>query len=186
MAELKLSDIRKELPFKIQKNMNQGHLFQFDDYLKTGRRKIDFDVFLPTIGKNLQRDFVWTQHQKEELIRSIIKGCDIQTFSVIIYSDNDRMKESTFKIIDGKQRLSTLLDFFNNKFTVNLLGNDYFYNELPKDIQREIAWFDIYFNQTYEFWDDLISDEDKIAWFEQINFAGTPQDIKHMNSLKNK
>jgi hypothetical protein len=36
----------------------------------------------------------------------------------------------------------------------------------------------------YEYHDALISDEWKIAWFEMINFAGTPQDIEHLNNLK--
>jgi hypothetical protein len=31
---------------------------------------IDWDVFLPTIGKNLQRDFVWTIEQKRSLIEN--------------------------------------------------------------------------------------------------------------------
>ncbi len=34
--------------------------------------KIDFDVYLPTIGKNLQRELVWTLDQKREIIWSIL------------------------------------------------------------------------------------------------------------------
>ena len=32
---------------------------------------IDWDVYLPTKGKNLQRGFVWTLEQKRELILSV-------------------------------------------------------------------------------------------------------------------
>ncbi len=43
---------------------------------------------------------------------------------------------------------------------------------------------DIKANVGYEYSDKLISDDDKIAWFEAINFTGTPQDAEHLRSLK--
>jgi hypothetical protein len=36
----------------------------------------------------------------------------------------------------------------------------------------------------YSYPDVPITDDQKIAWFEMINFAGTPQDIEHLNNLK--
>lgn len=121
---------------------------------------------------------------------------DIQTFSVILHIDDARNKrDTTIKFIDGKQRFSTLLDFIQDKFPINLLGKDYLYSELPdynlnvrsdfmNSIKYEIDHFDIHFNQVYEYDNDLIPDDMKIAWFEQINFAGTPQDINHLKRLK--
>ena len=181
---IKLSDIKINLPFKIQKNMYIGHLMDWKDGIHKYEYKVDFDVYLPSKGINLQRDFCWTIEQKQELIRSIIKGADIQTFTVIVYIEDSIKRDTTFKFIDGKQRFSTLLDFIQDKFPVKLLGNNYLYSELPIDIKYVIDHFEIHFNQTYEYHDDLISDDLKIAWFEQINFAGTPQDIKHLNRLK--
>jgi hypothetical protein len=189
---LKLSDIRKEFKFNLQKNMWNGHLRDWKDYAYKYGQKLDFDVYLPSKGKNLQRDFCWTIEQKRELINSIIKGIDIQVFSIIISENED--KSVVYKVIDGKQRLSTMIDFINDKFSIILCGQEYFYSELPnddikhEDIRNSIKYtidnFYIHFNQTYEYWDDLISDDDKISWFEQINFAGTPQDIEHLNNLK--
>lgn len=186
--ELKLSDIRREFQFKLQKGMFIGYLMEFKGSEHRYGYKLDFDVFLPTKGKNLQRPLCWTLEQKRELILSIIKGIDIQAFSIIIHTAEDKTR--TFKVIDGKQRLTTMIDFLNDKFSIILCGKEYFYSELPDDkdirksIKYEIDHFNICFNQTYEYWDDLISDDDKIAWFEQINFAGTPQDIEHLNNLK--
>lgn len=182
---IKLSDIRKKLPFNIQKGMYIGHLRDWKDGIHRYGYKVDFDVYLPTKGINLQRNFCWTLNQKQELIRSIIKGVDIQTFSVILHINDLVKRETTIKFIDGKQRFSTLLDFIQNKFPIDLLGEYYYYNDLPTDIKNVVDDFDIHFNQTYEYPDALISDDDKIAWFEQINFAGTPQDIEHLNKLKN-
>lgn len=180
--EIKLSDIRKEFQFKLQKNMHNGHLRDWVNYGFKYGYPLDFDVYLPSKGKNLQRPFCWTLDQKRELIMSIIKGLDIQYFSIIISESEDRTR--TYKVIDGKQRLSTMIDFINNKFSIILFDEEYFYKELPADIKYSIDHFDIHFNQTYEYWDDPISDDEKITWFEQINFAGTPQDKDHLKNLK--
>lgn len=55
---LKLSDVRKKLPFRIS---NPLGMFTIGD-MATGRwgMTFDFDVFLPSKGKNLQRPLVWT------------------------------------------------------------------------------------------------------------------------------
>jgi hypothetical protein len=176
----KLSDIKKELPLNIQKGMWNGHLKNLLN--DKDRYKIDFDVYLPSKGMNLQRPLCWTLEQKRELIKSVIKGVDIQNFYVIIYTPDD--KQRVYKIIDGKQRLSTLISFCNDEFTFEFNGQEYLYSELSADVKDVIDRFDIHFNQTYEYWDDLIPDDVKIDWFEQINFLGTPQDTEHINNLK--
>ena len=186
--EIKLSDIRKQFKFQLQKNMFNGHLIEWKNYEYRYGHKLDFDVYLPTKNKNLQRPFCWNINQKRELILSIIKGIDIQSFTILISENEDHTK--VYKVIDGKQRLSTMIDFLNDKFSIMLLDVEYLYSQLPNDsdfrnsIKYTIDHFDLHFNQTYEYWDDQISDDDKIAWFEQINFAGTPQDIEHLNKLK--
>jgi len=66
---MKLSDFRKQLPFLVQDNMT---VFYSMRMLK--KYTLDFDVYLPSIGKNLQRPFVWTLEQKQALILSVLKG----------------------------------------------------------------------------------------------------------------
>ncbi len=182
--ELKLADFRKKIPVKIQKRMFNGRLIELVE--NRWGHMIDYDVYLPSKKMNLQRPLCWTLEQKRELIRSVIKGCDIQDFSVILYIDDlDRVKRTTtYKIVDGKQRLSTLIGFCRNEFTLDADGEEYLYSELPKEIKEVIDNFNILFNQTYEYPDDLIPDEVKINWFEMINFMGTPQDTQHLKKLK--
>jgi hypothetical protein len=79
---MKLTDFRKNLPIKIQKDMWFGHLSEL--VAGTYGYTVDFDVYLPSKGKNLQRPFCWTLEQKRELILSVLKGVHIQTFTVII------------------------------------------------------------------------------------------------------
>ena len=62
---MNLSDIRKILPFRISKNLSDTFITyriikHEHDYT------IDYDVYLPSIGKNLQRPFCWSLQQKRE------------------------------------------------------------------------------------------------------------------------
>lgn len=80
---------------------------------------IDMDSFLPTKGFNLQRDFVWGLDQKRELIMSILVRRYIPKLC-FVYECRDRGSDDTFVVIDGKQRLSTAIDFVKDKFTIVL------------------------------------------------------------------
>jgi len=47
------------------------------------KNDIDWDVFLPTKGMNLQRGFVWTLEQKRELIYSVFMGRHVPHCAII-------------------------------------------------------------------------------------------------------
>lgn len=183
MKKLKLSDIRK--PLNIQP-CQEVWLFRIKDYR---RYEIDFDILLSD-GTPLQRPFCWNQFQKSELIKSVLKDIKIPPVYAICGGDNDR----TYRIVDGKQRLSTLIDFYDGKFPITINGIDYFYSDLDKDAQDEIAYFHITAYIAYEPLEKIkgeyqtikFSDADLIQWFELINFSGTPQDLGHINLLKSK
>lgn len=87
-----LKDIRKEFKWKLQKGVWAGYLSDWKGGSHRYGYKLDFDVYLPTKGKNLQRPFCWTLAQKRELILSMIKGIDIQAFSIIISTDEDKTR----------------------------------------------------------------------------------------------
>lgn len=145
---------------------------------------IDWNVFLPTINKNLQRDFVWTLEQKRELVWSLLIGRHIPHCAIINSIDKEDDRKEIYLIIDGKQRLSTIFDFIDDKFTIIIEDKEYLFSELPNDYQLAINNFYFRYYIVNEPWGIRITDEEKIAWFKFINFAGTPQDAEHLNSLK--
>ena len=119
---------------------------------------------------------------------SIIYGRHIPNIALISASPKrfpDRGAFSReFEVIDGKQRLTTLKDYLEDKFTILLEGAEFRYSELPYDYKSG-AFLRLYL-RTYEYvedYDKFISDDEKIAWFKFINFAGTPQDKEHLNNL---
>lgn len=141
------------------------------------KNKIDWEVYLPTKGIYLQRNFVWTLDQKREIIWSILMRRNIPRMAIMCAADD------TYLIIDGKQRLSSMFGFFNNDFTLLIDDKEYYFNELPIDYQKVIAMYSLSFYIVYENSEEL-TDQDKIDWFKFINFAGTPQDAEHMKKLK--
>lgn len=142
-------------------------------------KDIDFDVYLPTKGINLQRPLVWTLDQKQQLIWSILYERDIPVISANVITKGKSL-EDTYLIIDGKQRLNAALSFCNNEYPLIVEGKDYLFSELPLEYQRTILSHYFWFNVIY----DELSDERKVDWFYFLNFAGTFQDNLHMKALR--
>jgi hypothetical protein len=147
---------------------------------------IDWDVYLPSIGMNLQRDYVWNVDQKRELIWSILLGRHVPHLAVINTINKEGETKDLYLIIDGKQRLSTIFNFIDNKFTLLIDDREYYFSELPEDYKNGIIYYHFRYYVVNEPWDSRITDEQKIKWFKFINFAGTPQDKDHLNKLVNK
>lgn len=181
MENVRIAEFRKDLKLRVSKGLSMHYI---RDWVNgTYGDEVDWDVYLPTKGKNLQRGFVWTLLQKQSLILSILKGIKIPPICAIQYREYSGDK-CTFKIIDGKQRLSTIFSFYKGEFPIIFDGQEIYYKDLAQDAQAEIGLMMPTFDIVYEYPDTLIPDEQKIAWFEMINFAGTPQDIAHLNDLK--
>lgn len=147
--------------------------------------KIDFDVYLPTKGINLQRDYVWTIHQKRELIWSVLMNRHIPRMAMINIISDKKDTRGIYQVIDGKQRLSAMIDFYNGKYDLIIDGQSYYFKDLPEDYQRVIAGFMFAYYIVNEDYGNKFTDEDKINWFMYINFAGTPQDTEHFKKLQN-
>jgi len=179
MKKLAEKDIRKE--FKFSMNKDTCPFDRLYDRVSDDRYIFDWDVYLPTKGINLQRPFVWSQFQKQQFIISLMKGAPIPKVAVIRHEDKN--KNITWQVIDGKQRLSTYLQFIGGEFPIIHNDVEYYFNDLDDMFQYRINTYNFYGDVAFSYYDKSISDEDKIIWFNQINFAGTPQDDEHMKKL---
>lgn len=65
------------------------------------------------ISPEFQRNNVWKSSQMSELVESILMGIPIP----VIYLFEDR--NGNKQIVDGKQRITTIIDFQDDKFTLN-------------------------------------------------------------------
>ncbi|MEN5309726.1 DUF262 domain-containing protein [Chryseobacterium cucumeris] len=90
-------------------NIARDTLSAFQLYRKYNNNIIKLDP-------EFQREGVWNLKQKSELIESIIIGIPLP----ILYIKEN--KEGDWILIDGRQRLSTIFDFMDNKFALSNLS----------------------------------------------------------------
>lgn len=120
------------------------------------------------------RGFHWNQEQKGKMIDSILTGIPLQT---IFLKENSREME----VIDGVQRIKTILGFLNDEFPVlseNEKWNGCTYSQLKSIDQRKIEDFQV---PAYILHDDE-SGEMAIRIFQNLNIrrtAFTSQEIRN-------
>ena len=84
---------------------------------------------------NYQRNYVWSTKMKSLLIESFIMNIPIPPIFLF------EQEYSYYEILDGKQRISSIVDFYNDKYALeglNVWGslNGYTYSKLPKIIKE--------------------------------------------------
>lgn len=118
-----------------------------------------------------QRDFCWDLADKEKLIESIFSYRDIGKFVMIHLPYKDR-QTPCYEILDGKQRISTIIEFMEDRFKYK----GYYYSEMRAVDKRlfgdaMISWAEV---------SDL-TEADKYHYFLELNVSGKPQDQKHLD-----
>jgi hypothetical protein len=150
-------------------------------YKDLHKMPFDFDVWLPTYNTNLQRPLCWAPSQKQEFIFSIVKGNSIPPVSVLT---DDTDTTPIHQVIDGKQRINTIIEFLDNCFPIIVGNDDFYFSHFDKQSQNDFLLNNLCGYQIFNAEGmDKFSDLDKIQWFSLINFAGTPQDKKHQERL---
>lgn len=81
-----------------------------------------------------QRNYVWEEKDRISLLDSIFTGVDIGRIIMRERSDEEYLQDGLmYEIIDGKQRLLTLLAYYENRFPYHGV----FYNELSDKDRRQ-------------------------------------------------
>ncbi len=131
------------------------------------------DIFIP----RYQRKYVWNDTQASRLIESLIIQCPIP----VIYLNQE--KDEKLAVIDGNQRLNSLMRFTNNEYPLRGLTTypeleSLYYDQLDKRFQRHIE------NRALRC--IVISKEThpqvKFDVFERLNTGAaklTPQELRH-------
>lgn len=103
-------------------------------YQKESSKKIILDP-------NYQRREIWTPDKKVAFVESLYMNIMIPPIYVVEIAGNDLLSEYKYEVVDGKQRLSTIIDFINNKFKLQEKFLEYFgdlYNNKSfSEIQKE-------------------------------------------------
>lgn len=119
-----------------------------------------------------QRDYVWEESDKESLLDSIFRHIEIGKFAFI---KRDYSHDVTFEILDGKQRLSTLLDFYENR----LAYRGFYYNELSANDRHTFLDTPVSVGETGE-----LTKEQIYRYFYTLNKSGKVMDEEHLQKIK--
>lgn len=103
--------------------------------LSTLKEMVDDGDIIP--NPEYQRDYVYTDKQASKLIESVLMGIPIPTIYLCVEEDN------TYSVIDGQQRITSLVRYLKNDFALNGLQelnelNGKCYKDLSKDIQKKL------------------------------------------------
>lgn len=127
---------------------------------------VDFDA-------EYQREHVWTLKDKIELIESIFNNIEIGKFVFV------QLKETTpgkyYQIIDGKQRLTALCEFYEDRFPYKGV---YF---------SELSFYDKYKFTSHNIAYGFLENPDLRGIYEtfiKLNTCGKPMDRKHIDKVK--
>lgn len=136
----------------------------FELYRKYQKKQLILDV-------DFQRKDVWKSKQKCELIESILMGLPLPIFYF------KQKNNATYVVVDGKQRLTTLFEFLNNKFTLKSLKILKFLNGKKfDDLIDELGVYQAQL-EDYQVYSHVIlpPTPDKILFdiFDRVNRGGT-------------
>lgn len=178
--ELELDD---EIFFENEEELNQLEYKGNDDkplfeWVKVTKK--DFSIFelhrkykkgQLILEVDFQRKDVWKYKQKCELIESILMGLPLPIFYFKLQNN------SQYVVVDGKQRLSTLFEFLENKFVLKSLKilnflNGKRFEDLTEDLgvyQSQLEDYQVYSHVI------LPPTPDKILFdiFDRVNRGGT-------------
>lgn len=118
------------------------------------------------IRPRYQREFVYKDKQRDEVIRTVMKGLPL---SVIYWC---KTGEDSYEVLDGQQRTISLCEYVDGSFSVD---DKYFYN-LPEDQKRKILDYRLFVYVCDG------TDSEKLDWFRIINIAGeqlTDQELRN-------
>jgi hypothetical protein len=122
-----------------------------------------------------QRDWVWTLEDKQKLIGSIFNNITIGMIVLASkpYADNQKSLE----VIDGKQRLTALVEFFEDRFQYE----GYYFSQLSQTDKNHFEDYSIMVGTL-----ERPSEKEKYAAFLAVNTFGKVMDEEHLKSVREK
>jgi len=121
-----------------------------------------------------QRELVWSSEDKENLIHSIFNYIDIGKFAFIELPYRGEF-DPNYEILDGKQRLSTLIEFYEDR----LVYRGKTFSELSPRDKHVFMEAPISVGLGKDDW----TLADRIDYFLRLNISGVPQSQEHLQKV---
>lgn len=119
------------------------------------------------ISPKFQRRSVWSPQAKSYLIDTILKDKPLPKIFIRATTD-PKTKKTVREIVDGQQRIRTILSFIKDGFRISRIHNEEFggmlYSELPDDIQGEFLKYELSVDLLLD-----VQDRDILDVFARLN-----------------
>ncbi|WP_176706377.1 DUF262 domain-containing protein [Paenibacillus hemerocallicola] len=161
-----LNDIYPEANIKVERE--QYSIFELNR--KFGKAQVVLDP-------DFQREDVWKNRQKSELIESVLMGIPLPIFYL------NETKEGKLVVVDGRQRLTAFFQFLKEEYRLTDLRilkalNLKKFSELDKKLQANLEDFQIIAQVIKPPTPDRI----KFDIFDRVNRGGTPLNNQEMRN----
>ncbi|MFA9485454.1 MULTISPECIES: HNH endonuclease family protein [unclassified Moraxella] len=150
------------------KNITIGELTQ--GYADNNEQGVVAYGGLLNVRPPFQREFVYNQKQRNEVIYTVLKGFPL---NVMYWATTD---DGQFELMDGQQRTISICQFVAGDFSIKIDGNALYFHNLNANDQKQILDYKLHIYICTG------KPSDKLAWFEIINIAGeklTDQELKN-------
>ncbi|MCL2882245.1 MAG: DUF262 domain-containing protein [Coriobacteriia bacterium] len=117
-----------------------------------------------------QREFIYKDKQRDEVIRTVRKGFPLNTMYWVVRPD------AGFELMDGQQRTISLCQYVAGEFSVDFDGMPQYFHGLTTAEQNQILDYPL------SVYVCAGSDKEKLDWFKIINIAGeklTDQELRN-------
>ena len=121
-----------------EKSFSLGRLDIVDLYEWHTNGKLVYETYF-------QRQFVWKEKDKKDLIDTIMKGYPIPAIFICDAKTNYATLSKTYNVLDGRQRLESIFEFLDNKYEYK--GKKF--NQLDADEKKCILNYNITLIQMY-------------------------------------
>ena len=129
-----------------------------------------------------QRDYVWSTIEQQQLLQAIFTQSPIDSIAVVI---NERESTKYFEIVDGRQRITTILKFVDNEIPFIVNDKEIFFKDLSAIDKKMFGSTRLPSVNLVSFEKNgVVSYKDKINYFYKKNFSGVPQSTDHKNKIE--
>lgn len=121
-----------------EKSFSLGRLDIVDLYQWKNSDKLEYKTYF-------QRQFVWREKDKVELIDTIMKGLPIPSIFICDAGTDYSSLTKKYNVLDGRQRLESIFEFLENKYPYE--GR--YFGDFSKDDKKKILNYNITLIQMY-------------------------------------
>lgn len=116
-----------------------------------------------------QREFIYGEKQRNEVIHTVRKGFPLNTMYWVVAGGG-------FELMDGQQRTVSICQYFQGDFSVEIDGSPMNFGNLTEDKRQEILDYElsVYICEGAE--------SEKLDWFKIINIAGEKLTDQELNN----